>query len=111
MSKQDRVFTRTAAALEQKLSVKKNLNESAVALTEQRNNLEAMRKWVEGEIARLDRLIDGVEASAVLYTEQELTDEQKAQARTNIDAESVENVRKIVDELKQMIDDSTAILA
>lgn len=111
MSKQDRVFTRTAAALEQKLSVKKNLNESTAALTEQRNSLEAMRKWAESEIARLDGLIKDVEASAVLYTEQALTEEQMAQARTNIDAESVENVRKIVEELKQMIDDSTAILA
>lgn len=56
--KHDKVFTRTAVALEQKWNVKKNFEEAFGQSSEQRNNMVALNAYVRSEIERLDAKID-----------------------------------------------------
>lgn len=46
--------------------------------------------------------------NAVLYTEQSLTDEQKAQARTNISAASAEDVRQVQEQIGDKVTNPTS---
>ena len=56
--KHDKVFTRTAVALEQKWNVKKNFEEAFGQSSEQRNNMVALNAYVRSEIERLEAKID-----------------------------------------------------
>lgn len=56
--KHDKVFTRTAVALEQKWNVKKNFEEAFGQTSEQRNNMVALNAYVRSEIERLEAKID-----------------------------------------------------